>query len=53
MAVEKREILFAIFGSVICIGAALSAYFLGRSNRKFIRHEREKEKLNKGLSSQP
>ena len=43
---EKREILFAIFGSVICIAAAISAYLIGRSNKEFIEQEREKQRPN-------
>ena len=46
---EKREVLFAIFGSVICLFAALGAYYIGRSNREFMRQE--KERLNKKMSS--
>ena len=48
---EKREIVYALFGSVVCLGATIGAYLIGRSTKKFVADEREKEKLRKELSS--
>ena len=48
---EKREIVYALFGSFVCLGAIIGAYLIGRSTKKFVADEEEKEKLRKELSS--
>jgi hypothetical protein len=45
-----KHLLFIIWGLTICIGVAVSVYFIRKSNRKFIQEEAEKEIRKKRLA---